>query len=172
MYKNLVEKQTGHKIKCVQSDRGRQYINKEFDLFITDQGIDRRLGRCLLIKSGLSPSFWSDAIAMACYIRNRCPFSSVGGLIPYEKWTGTAPDLSNLRIFGDEVHVLDKDPSKNKFGPRSMKGIFIGYSRESKGYRVWMLNKRKTIVNRDVKFLDKSRVDLTNDLDILEILTP
>jgi len=59
-----------------------------------------------------------DAIATACYIRNRCPTSTLNGNIPFEKWTGKSLNYDNLKIFGskifflDKVFVLDKDPTK------------------------------------------------------------
>jgi len=42
-YKALVEKQHGVKIKAIQSDNGREYVNKEFDEFLKTQGIQCRL---------------------------------------------------------------------------------------------------------------------------------
>lgn len=35
------------------------------------------------------------------------------------------------------MYVLDKNPSKEKL-KRSIKGIFVGYLRETKGYRIWL----------------------------------
>lgn len=42
-YKALVENYTGHKIKRLQSDNGKEYINQEFDTFLRNNGIERRL---------------------------------------------------------------------------------------------------------------------------------
>ena len=42
-YKNLVETQTGRKIKCVQSDNGTEYCNNSFNEFPDNCGIKRRL---------------------------------------------------------------------------------------------------------------------------------
>jgi len=45
-YKNLVEKQTGEKIKFIQSDNGKEYFNSiifAFDNFLSEEGIQRRL---------------------------------------------------------------------------------------------------------------------------------
>lgn len=105
-FKTFVEKQHDAKIKAIQSDNGREYVNKKFDEYLSAQGIQRRLAtaytpeqngvaerknrtlvdsvRCLLLQSGLSPSFWAEAIHIANYIKNRCPTKKLGGRIPHE----------------------------------------------------------------------------------------
>lgn len=42
-YKALVEKQHGTKIKAIQSDNGREYVNNEFSEYLKAQGIQHRL---------------------------------------------------------------------------------------------------------------------------------
>lgn len=104
-YKALVENRTGRKIKCLQTDNGKEFVNQEFNNFLKKNGIERRLtvmhtpeqngiaerknrtlvemARCLMIQSKLTTSFWGEAINTANYIRNRCPTSSLGGKTPY-----------------------------------------------------------------------------------------
>jgi len=191
-YKAHVERQTGRSIKILQSDNGGEYCNQEFDALLADCGIERRLtvprtpqqngvaermnrtlldmARCLLLQSGLPPTFWAEAVATACYIRNRCPTSTLKGKTPCEVWTGELPRLSHMKTFGSTVYVLNKDTSKDKFGARSNKGIFIGYPRESKGYRVWLPDSRKIVVARDVEFLEKTpeTSEDSNEFDFLQ----
>jgi len=177
-YKSLVEKQTGERIKQFQSDNGREYCNTAFDQFLKKEGIQRRLSiphtpqqngvaermnrtimdiaRCLMLQSKLLRAFWAKAIVAACYIRNRCPTSSLGGKIPYEKWTKKPVSLDHLRIFGSNVYMVDKVQGKDKFAARSKKGVFVGYPREAKGYCVWLPCDKKVVVARDIKFFEKS----------------
>jgi len=42
-YKSFAEKQTGMKIKSLQSDNGREYCNKQFDEYLQREGIQRWL---------------------------------------------------------------------------------------------------------------------------------
>lgn len=105
-YKALVEKQHDAKVKAIQSDNGREYVNKEFDEYLKTQGIQRRLttaytpeqngvaerknrtlvdsARCLLLQSGLPLSFWAEAIFTANHIRNRYPTKRLDGRTPHE----------------------------------------------------------------------------------------
>lgn len=180
LYQKLVEKQTGKKVKCIQSDNGGEYCNEEFNKYLADQGIERRLStphtpqqngvaermnrtlldmsRCLLLQSGMGATFWSEAIATACHIRNRCPTNGLNGEIPFVKWTGKKLKAYYLRKFGSKVLVLNKDPRKDKLAQRSVEGVFVGYSRGRKGYRVWMPNARKFIESRDLKFLENTQM--------------
>ncbi|KYN30232.1 Copia protein, partial [Trachymyrmex cornetzi] len=64
-------------------------------------------------------------------------------------------ELRQSRTFGSKIFVLDKDSTKDKLSARSFKGIFVGYPREIKGFRVWTPSKHKTIVARDVQFLEE-----------------
>jgi len=157
-FKSYAETITGKRIKYLQSDNGKEYKNKAFDEFLKSNGIGCRLtvthtpeqngvaerrnrtlvetAHCLLIQSNLPRTFWAEAVNMANYIRNRCPSSSLGGRTAFESWNGYVPDVSHLKEFGSKVYTLVRSPNKGKFEPRSKKGIFVGYSNESKAYRV------------------------------------
>jgi len=140
--------------------------------------------RCLLFQTTLPPSFWGEAINTANYIRNRCPSNSIGGQTPFEKWTGNIPNVSHFQEFGCKVYTLDKNPNKKKLDSRSKRGIFVGYSDQSKAYRVWLPDERKIDITRDVRFIktsnkphkyDNSQDFIENDqkpLKSTEILIP
>jgi len=135
-YKNL-ETRTGRRIKAVQSDNGREFCNAKMDAIFKRAKIRRRLtttytpqqngiaerknrtlieaARCLLIQSGLSPSFWAEAISTANYVKNRCISRSTDGSTPYELWNGRLPVVKHLKTFGERVFFLNKSPNKSKF---------------------------------------------------------
>lgn len=115
------------------------------------------MARCLLFSSKLSAGFWADAVVTACHIRNRCPSCAIDDKIPYEKFFERPVKIHYLRSFGSKVYVLDKDTTKDKFAPRSKQGVFVGYPRDRKGYRVWLPHEHKLIIARDVRFLKNER---------------
>ena len=183
-YKNLVENQTEHKIKALHSVCGKEYDNGKLDKILRDSGIQRRftvpytpqqngmaerknrtvveVARCLLTQSGLPTIFWAEAIHTANYIRNRC-FTETISCTPFEKWTGRKPDISHIRSFGEKVYVLNKNPARGKFDPRGLEGIFLGYTDDSKSYRIWLVDASKVISSRDVKFSQQEVKCLINN---------
>jgi hypothetical protein len=188
-YKCLVEKKTERKIKTVRSDNGTEYTSHYLEDFLKQEGIRHELtveytpqqngvaerknrslvetARCLMIQSGLSASFWAEAILTANHIRNRCPSRSLGGEIPFKMWTRRTPIVSYFRKFGTTAFALDKTPGKGKFDSRSKKCIFIGYSVQSKAYRLWDPEARKVIRSRDVTFTGRNQAenDFTGFID-------
>jgi hypothetical protein len=106
-------------------------------------------------------------ILTANHIRNRCPSRSLEGEIPFKMWTGRTPIVSYFRKFGTTAFALDKTPGKGKFDSRSKKCIFIGYSVQSKAYRLWDPEARKVIRSRDVTFTGRNQAenDFTDFID-------
>lgn len=109
----------------------------------------------MLLDSNLPHKFWAEAIATACYIRNRCPSSSLNGGIPYTIWYEKPFTVSYFRSFGCKGYSLDKTPDKDKFQPKAKECVLVGYSEESKAYRVWLVNENKIQITRDVKFINE-----------------
>ncbi|KAL0295740.1 UNVERIFIED_CONTAM: Retrovirus-related Pol polyprotein from transposon TNT 1-94 [Sesamum angustifolium] len=110
--------------------------------------------RCLLISSGLSKTFWIEALLTAVYLINRSPSVPLFGKLPECVWTGKDVDISSLRIFGCSAFVLQNLQNGDKLDPRAKKCIFIGYHDGVKGYRLWLRSQPgyKFIVSRDVTF--------------------
>lgn len=176
-YKNRVERQTGRKIKFIQSDNGKEFCNKNFDDFLKKEGIQRRLttpytpeqngiaerqnrtlvemARCLLKQGNMPPRFWAEAINTAAYVRNRCSTKALNGETPHKIWTGKTPSIRYMRDFGSKVYVLKKKQQSGKFSSKADVGVMIGYSKESKAYRIWLLEEKKIISSRDVKFFNE-----------------
>jgi len=59
------------------------------------------------------------------------------------------PNLSHLRVFGCKCFVLNNGKDKlDKFDAKADDGIFLGYSSNSKAYRVF--NKRTLTVEKSI----------------------
>ncbi|KAJ0900510.1 putative RNA-directed DNA polymerase [Helianthus annuus] len=81
------------------------------------------------------------------------PSSVIGGRTPYELVYGFEPFLDHLRVFGclGFCTVLNEH---DKFSSRAEKCVFIGYSNEKKGYKMFSLDNKKELFSRDVKFFE------------------
>lgn len=185
-YKALVENHKEKKMKFYQTNNGTEFLNKEFNEFLKKNGVQRRLtvayspeqngtaerknrtliemARCLFLQSELPASFWAEAVSTANYIRNRCPTKSLDGRTPYEVWNGSVPNVKYFKEFGSKIIVLGRKPGKSKLEDRGKKGIFLGYDDNSKGYRVWILEQKMTVITRDVVFL-KNENSISKDYE-------
>lgn len=176
-YINLVETQTGNRVKALRSDNGGEYTSNLLDSFLRDKGIvhefslpytpqqngmAERLNRTLLDKaipmldqSGLPLKYWGDAIITANYVKNLSPTAS-SNATPYEAFFGHKPNVSNLRVFGCRAFVLTPSHARTKLEPRAKAGVFIGYpavldTSTFRGYRV-LLDDGTYTASRDVIF--------------------
>ena len=111
----------------------------------------------LLIEMHVPSYLWSDVLMTAIYLQNRFPFAPLGGAIPLHRLSPTS-SLFSLppRVFGCVGFVQDHSPSLSKLAPHAFKGVFVGYSRTQKGYRVYFPDTRRYMTSADVNFHEDS----------------
>ncbi|GJT65299.1 ribonuclease H-like domain-containing protein [Tanacetum coccineum] len=74
---------------------------------------------------------------------NRIPSSMLSGKSPYELVFNVEPNISHLKAFGFLCFsTVLNDP--DKFSSRSKKSVFIGYSNDKKGYKLYSLESKKS----------------------------
>ena len=164
-------------IKRMRTDGGGEYVSKDFKSILTKHCIKHELsapysphqngtaerwwrtcfdmGRCFLIESKLPKHLWPYAVMMATFVRNRC-YQQRTKQIPFSLLTGKLPDFNNLYRFGSTCYAYDK--SAKKLDPRSIKGVFIGYDRESPSYLVYFPDENKIKKFRCIKCFDEMNV--------------
>ena len=110
--------------------------------------------RSMLGYSKLPPKFWAEALSTAVYLRNRNPTKAVEGMTPFEAWVGEKPNVGHLRTFGCVVYAHVAKDERNKLDTKARKCIFMGYSTDTKGYRLYD-PKCVKVFSRDVVFNEK-----------------
>nr|GEU32907.1 putative ribonuclease H-like domain-containing protein [Tanacetum cinerariifolium] len=85
-----------------------------------------------------------EAVNIACYVQNRVLVVKSHNKIPYELLHGRTPILSFIRPFECPVTILNNIDHLGKFDGNADEGFFIGYSLNSKAFRVF--NSRTRIV--------------------------
>ncbi len=174
-------RKTAEKLKTLRTDNGGEYLSNDFRSYLQEHGIQHQLTiaytpqqngvaermnrtlvdcvRSLLHTAQLEKKFWAEALSTVVYVRNRVISRSLPkNITPYHLWMRKAPDLSHLRVFGSKCwYVLPKKKVK-KLDARSKEGLMMGYSSQSKGYKILDLESSTLIVSRDVTF-DESSVD-------------
>ena len=117
--------------------------------------------RCLLINSKLPRSFWAKDVITTCYLVNKSPFAVLKFKTLEEVWTGVPADYRHLKIFGCVAYVHVK---QGKLDSRALKGVFVGYLKGVKRYKVWCGATHKCIISRDVTFHEEAMLE---DKDIV-----
>ncbi|KAL5741578.1 hypothetical protein ACOSP7_028310 [Xanthoceras sorbifolium] len=164
-------------IRTLRSDNAKEYTSTLFQSYMVQNGIlhetscvdtpsqngvaerkNRHLletARALLFQMNVPKPFWADAVSTACFLINRMPSSVLHGEIPYKI---LFPNKSlfpvDPRIFGSTCFVRDVRPHVTKLDPKSLKCIFLGYSRLQKGYRCYCPSLNKYLVSVDVTFME------------------
>ncbi|XP_046472611.1 uncharacterized protein [Neodiprion pinetum] len=177
-FKNLVENQTGKRIKTLRTDNGKEYCNNELLSLLQKAGIQHQTtnpytpeqngvaerknrtiverARCMIFDAGLETQFRAEAVSTAAYIINRSPTRGLQDLrkTPEEVWSGNKPNLKHLRIFGCKAMVHVPKQKRRKWDAKSEQLIFVGYCEGTKGYRFIRPNSNKLVKSRNVTFIE------------------
>ncbi|GKC47749.1 putative ribonuclease H-like domain-containing protein [Tanacetum coccineum] len=73
---------------------------------------------------------------------------------PYELLTGKIPIISYIRPFGCHVTILNTIDHLGKFAGKSDEGFLVGYSLQSKAFRVYNLETKRVEENLHITFLE------------------
>ncbi|GJZ21163.1 ribonuclease H-like domain-containing protein [Tanacetum coccineum] len=73
---------------------------------------------------------------------------------PYELVTGKIPIISYIRPFGCHVTILNTIDHLGKFEGKSDEGFLVGYSLQSKAFRVYNLETKRVEENLHITFLE------------------
>ncbi|GJU62103.1 putative ribonuclease H-like domain-containing protein [Tanacetum coccineum] len=129
---NLVDK----KVKIIRYDNGTEFKNR----VMTDYK--------------LPTTFWAETVNTACYVQNRVLVVKPHNKTPYELFRGRTHVLSFKRPFGCHVSILNTLDYLGKFDGKLDEGFFVGYSMNSKDFRVYNIRTRKVKENLHIRFLE------------------
>ncbi|GJR54202.1 putative ribonuclease H-like domain-containing protein [Tanacetum coccineum] len=142
---------------------GLKGIKREFSVARTPQqnGVAERKNRTLIeaartmLADSLLPTvFWAEAVNTACYVLNRVLVTKPHNKTPYELIIGRPPSISFMRPFGCPVTILNTLDPLGKFDGKAEEGFLVGYSINSKAFRVFNSQTRKVEENLHVNFLE------------------
>ncbi|RVX05233.1 Retrovirus-related Pol polyprotein from transposon TNT 1-94 [Vitis vinifera] len=103
--------------------------------------------------------FWGDSILTATYLINRMPSRVLSFVTLLQKFQEFFPHSRldahfPLHVFGSTVFVHTHRPKQNKFDPRALKCVFLGYYSTKKGYKCYDPISQKLYVSLDVTFFE------------------
>ncbi|GJU87576.1 putative ribonuclease H-like domain-containing protein [Tanacetum coccineum] len=110
--------------------------------------------RTMLVDSKLPTTFWAKAVSTACYVQNMVLVVKPHNKTSYELFRGFKSALSFMRPFGCHVTILNTLDSLGKFDGKIDEGFFVGYSLNSKAFRVYNTRTRRVEENLHIGFLE------------------
>ncbi|GJW17373.1 putative ribonuclease H-like domain-containing protein [Tanacetum coccineum] len=96
----------------------------------------------------------SGGVNTACYVQNRVLLTKPHNKTPYELLLGRPPSISFMRPFGYPVTILNTLDPLGKFDGKDDEGFLVGYSINSKAFRVFNTRTRKVEENLHINFLE------------------
>nr|GFB00885.1 hypothetical protein [Tanacetum cinerariifolium] len=162
----LVQKGLQAQVRIVQTDKGTEYLNQTLHAYFAAEGIlhqtsvartpeqnsvvKRRnrtfveAARTMLSAAKVPLFFWAEAIATTCFIQNRSLVIPRHEKTPYHIINDRKPSVKFFHIFGSLCYIVRDGENLDKMKEKGDACIFVGYSTQSRAYRVF--NKRTRVI--------------------------
>jgi hypothetical protein len=168
-------------IARIRADSGTQFTSEEFKAHCWQAGIQLSLAapkkqyqnnlaerswqtihsmaRGLLVHARLPDSFMFHALVYSCHIFNVLPIKglSLNGHVgtPYELFQNMKPSICHFRVFGCPITARKWTTTQSSTGQqteRGIRGIFVGFAENQKGYLFYSPASRQLYVSADITF--------------------
>nr|GFC90662.1 retrovirus-related Pol polyprotein from transposon TNT 1-94 [Tanacetum cinerariifolium] len=104
--------------------------------------------RTMLSAAKVPLFFWAKAIATACFTQNRSLVIPRHEKTPYHIINDRKPSVKFFHIFGSVCYIVRDGENLDKMKEKGDECIFVGYSTQSKAYRVF--NKRTRVIMESI----------------------
>ncbi|GKF30221.1 retrovirus-related pol polyprotein from transposon TNT 1-94, partial [Tanacetum coccineum] len=92
----------------------------------------------------------AEAVATACYTQNKSIIISTHGKTAYHIINDRKPSIKHLYIFGCTCYITRDGENLDEMKEKGDPCVMVGYSTQSKGYRVY--NKRTRLIVESIHF--------------------
>nr|GFA19484.1 hypothetical protein [Tanacetum cinerariifolium] len=166
----LVQRGLQAQVRVVRTDKGTEILNQTLHAYFVVEGIkhqtsvartpeqngvvERRnrtlveAARTMLSVAKVPLFFWAEAIATACFTQNRSLVIPRHEKTPYHIINDRKPSVKFFHIFGFVCYIVRDGENLNKMKAKGGECIFVGYSTQSRAYRVF--NKRTRVIMESI----------------------
>ena len=95
------------------------------------------MAHCMLRFKSLQNKFWGLVLSCVAYIVNSVPTKTLTNITPKEAWSYKKPHIGYFKVFVCIAWAHIPNEKRKKLEPKSHKCLFMGYSEESKAYRLY-----------------------------------
>nr|GEY36996.1 hypothetical protein [Tanacetum cinerariifolium] len=164
--------QRGHQaqVRVVRTDKGTKFLNHTLHAYFAAEGIlhqtsvartpgqngvvkrrNRTLveaAQTMLSAAKVSLFFWAEAIATACFTQNRSLVIPRHEKTPYHIINDWKPSVKFFHIVGSICYIVRDGANLDKMKEKGDECIVVGYSTQSRAYRVF--NKRTKVIMESI----------------------
>ena len=164
-------------IQTLRSHNAKEYLSEPFQSFMlqheifhqtscvdtpSQNGVAERKNRhllktvrALLFHMHVPKHFGTNAVSTACFLINRMSSSVLNLATPYHQlFPNNTLFPVDPTVFGCTCFVRDIRPQVSKLDLKSLKCIFVGYSKVLKGYKCYCPILQRYFVSTDVAFFE------------------
>nr|GEZ97768.1 hypothetical protein [Tanacetum cinerariifolium] len=166
----LVQRGLQAQVGVVRTDKGTEFLNQTLHAYFAAEGIqyqtsvartpeqngvvERRnrtlveAARTMLSAAKVPLFFWAEAIETACFTQNRSLVIPRHEKTPYHIINDRKPSVNFFHIFGSVCYIVKDGENIDKMKEKDDECIFVGYSNQSRAYRVF--NKRTRMIMESI----------------------
>nr|GEU59767.1 putative ribonuclease H-like domain-containing protein [Tanacetum cinerariifolium] len=166
----LVQRGFQAQVRVVRTNKGMKILNQTLHAYFAAEGIlhqtsvartpeqngvfERRnrtlveAARTMLSAAKVPLFFWAEAIATTCFTQSRSLVIPRHEKTPYHIINDRKPSVKFFYIFGSICYIVRDGENLDKMKEKGDECIFVGYSTQSRAYRVF--NKRTRVIMESI----------------------
>nr|GFA72635.1 hypothetical protein [Tanacetum cinerariifolium] len=166
----LVQRGLQAQVRVVRTDKGTEFLNQTLHAYFAAEGIQHQTSvartpeqngvverrnrtlveaaRTILSAVKVPLFFWAEAIATACFTQNRSLVIARHEKTPYHIINNRKPSVKFFYIFGSVCYIVRDGENLDKMKKKGYECIFVGYSNQSRAYKVF--NKRTRVIMESI----------------------
>nr|GEZ92925.1 retrovirus-related Pol polyprotein from transposon TNT 1-94 [Tanacetum cinerariifolium] len=138
----LVQRGLQAQVRIVRTDKGTEFLNQTLHAYFAAEEIHHQTAAKVPL------FFWAEAIATTCFTQNRSLVIPRYEKTPYHIINDQKPSVRFFHIFGSLCYIVRDGENLDKMKKKGDDCIFVGYSTQSKAYRVF--NKRTRVIMESI----------------------
>nr|GEX72133.1 hypothetical protein [Tanacetum cinerariifolium] len=147
--KERIKNQINHRAKIIKCNNGTKFKNSKMNQFYQMKGIKREFSVARTPQQNRVAKRKNRTL-----IENRVLVTKPHKKTPYELLIGRSPNLEFMKPFGCPVTILNTIDHLGKFERKADEGFLVGYSVNSKAFRVFNSRTKRVKENLHIKFLE------------------
>nr|GFB85200.1 hypothetical protein [Tanacetum cinerariifolium] len=166
----LVQRGLQAQVRVVRTDKGTEFLNQTLHEYFAAEGIQHQTfvtrtpeqndvverrnrtlveaARTMLSAAKVPLFFWAEATATACFTQNHSLVIPRHEKTPYHIISERKSLVKFFHIFGSVCYIVRDGENLDKMKEKGDECIFVGYSTQSRAYRVF--NKRTRVIMESI----------------------